>query len=95
MPAFKEVVKKTNVVKLVMCAIIALEGEHAVVAVSHLSNICGRDPGFSGYVVSDCGAIRDFYTDHKITASPARSRRTCGKERWGGTVLWRCVSGTT
>ena len=29
--------------------------------------------GFDGYFVSDCWAIRDFHTDHKLTATPEES----------------------
>lgn len=64
LPAFKELIKNAKV-SGVMCAYN-----------SHMGAPCCGDPvlmvdilreqwGFEGYVTSDCGAIRDFYKNHK------------------------------
>ncbi|WP_195598077.1 glycoside hydrolase family 3 C-terminal domain-containing protein [Bacteroides cellulosilyticus] len=72
LPAFKEVVEKTNVGS-VMCAYNRFRGEACCGSSELLQEYLRKRWGFSGYVVSDCGAIRDFYTDHKITASAAEA----------------------
>lgn len=72
LPAFKEVVEKTNV-ESVMCAYNRFRGEACCGSSELLQEYLRKRWGFSGYVVSDCGAIRDFYTDHKITASAAEA----------------------
>jgi len=38
-----------------------------------LTDILRNEWGFDGYVVSDCGAIRDFHENHKVTADEAES----------------------
>jgi beta-glucosidase len=38
-----------------------------------LQKILREEFGFKGYVVSDCGAVKDFHTNHKVTTCPAES----------------------
>lgn len=56
-----------------MCAYNRFRGEACCGSSELLQEYLRKRWGFSGYVVSDCGAIRDFYTDHKITASAAEA----------------------
>lgn len=72
LPAFKEVVENTNV-ESVMCAYNRFRGEACCGSSELLQDYLKNRWGFKGYVVSDCGAIRDFYTDHKISADAAEA----------------------
>lgn len=45
-----------------------------------LGKILRNDWGFDGFVVSDCGAIRDIWADHKIVATPAEAAALAVKE---------------
>jgi len=38
-----------------------------------LQDILRKDWGFDGYIVSDCGAIKDFHAFHKVTQTPEES----------------------
>lgn len=67
LPAFKELVQKTHV-KEVMCAYNRYEGDPCCGSDRLLMQILRDEWGFDGVVVSDCGAIRDFYLkDHHET----------------------------
>jgi len=72
LPAFKEVVENTNV-ESVMCAYNRFRGEACCGSNELLQEYLRKRWGFKGYVVSDCGAIRDFYTDHKVSADAAEA----------------------
>ena len=72
LPAFKEVVENTNV-ESVMCAYNRFRGEACCGSSELLQEYLRNRWGFKGYVVSDCGAIRDFYSDHKISADAAEA----------------------
>lgn len=72
LPAFKEVVENTNV-ESVMCAYNRFRGEACCGSSELLQEYLRERWGFKGYVVSDCGAIRDFYTDHKVSADAAEA----------------------
>ncbi len=50
----------------VMCAYNRFRGEACCGSDFLLNKILRDDWGFEGYVVSDCGAIWDFYTGHKV-----------------------------
>ena len=65
LPAFKTIVKEGNVQE-VMCAYHRYEGEPCCASDRLLQDILRDKWGFSGIVVSDCGAINDFYrtTNH-------------------------------
>lgn len=69
LPAFETLVKEAHVYS-VMGAYNRFRGE-AACASTELFTILRDEWGFDGYVVSDCGAIRDIYEYHKITADAA------------------------
>ena len=48
-----------------MCAYNRVDGQPACANPRLLSDILRKQWGFSGYVVSDCGAIGDIYLNHK------------------------------
>lgn len=60
LPAFKDLVQKTKV-KEVMCAYNRYEGDPCCGSDRLLMHILRNEWGFEGIVVSDCGAIRDFF----------------------------------
>lgn len=60
LPAFKKIVKEGDVQE-VMCAYHRYEGEPCCASDRLLQNILREKWGFDGIVVSDCGAIGDFY----------------------------------
>ena len=60
LPAFKSLVKEANV-QSVMCAYNRFRDKPCCGSDLLLSNILRKEFGFTGYVVSDCGAISDFY----------------------------------
>lgn len=60
MPAFRTLVQDGDV-REVMCAYQRLDGEACCGSDRLLNQILRRQWGFDGLVVSDCGAIRDFY----------------------------------
>jgi beta-glucosidase len=57
----------------VMCAYNRYNGEACCGSSSLLNGILRLEWGFDGYVVSDCGAINDIYSGHKITGTPAEA----------------------
>ena len=61
LPAFKAVIREANV-QSVMCAYNRFRDKPCCGNDILLSNILRNRFGFSGYVVSDCGAISDFFT---------------------------------
>lgn len=60
LPAFKVLVQEGDV-RQVMCAYQRLEGQACCGSDRLLQSILRDDWGYDGVVVSDCGAIRDFY----------------------------------
>ncbi len=60
LPAFKAAVQKGKV-KEVMCAYNSFEGQPCCGSNRLLTQILRNDWGYNGIVVSDCGAINDFY----------------------------------
>lgn len=54
----------------VMCAYNRYNGETCCGSSSLLNGILRTEWGFDGYIVSDCGAIRDIYEGHKVVSSP-------------------------
>lgn len=60
LPAFERTVKEANA-QSVMCAYNRTNGDVCCGSDELLRNILRYEVGFNGYIVSDCGAIQDFY----------------------------------
>ncbi|HEY6914775.1 MAG TPA: xylan 1,4-beta-xylosidase, partial [Paludibacter sp.] len=67
LPAFKSLVQDANV-REVMCAYQRLDDEPCCGNTRLLQNILREDWGFRYMVVSDCGAIADFWQNHKVSS---------------------------
>jgi len=67
LPAFKSLVQKSDV-RQVMCAYQRLDDEPCCGNTRLLKRILRDDWGFKYVVVSDCGAITDFFTSHKVSS---------------------------
>jgi len=83
LPAFKAAIQQGNV-QSVMCAYNRFRDKPCCGSDLLLSNILRNRFGFSGYVVSDCGAISDFYTKnaHHVVETPSQA------------IGWSLASGT-
>jgi beta-glucosidase len=83
LPAFKAAIREANV-QSIMCAYNRFRDKPCCGSDILLSNILRNQFGFKGYVVSDCGAVTDFYnTDsHHMVQSPSQA--------WG----WSLSAGT-
>ena len=66
LPAFKSLVKEADV-RQVMCAYQRLYDEPCCGSTQLLQTILRDKWGFKYLVVSDCGAVTDFYTSHKVS----------------------------
>ncbi|MDZ7263008.1 MAG: glycoside hydrolase family 3 C-terminal domain-containing protein [candidate division KSB1 bacterium] len=69
LPAFEACVTEANA-QSIMGAYNRFRGEACCASQKLLHDILRREWGFTGYVVSDCGAIRDIFADHKMVATP-------------------------
>ena len=69
LPAFEALVKEGKV-KEVMCAYNRLEGDPCCGSDQLLINILRNEWGYEGIVVSDCGAIDDFYRKNAHETHP-------------------------
>ncbi len=69
LPAFKDLVQKAGV-KEVMCAYNRYEGDPCCGSDRLLHQILRNDWGYDGIVVTDCGAIGDFYVTYKHNVYP-------------------------
>jgi len=89
LPAFRAAVKDGHV-DSIMCAYNAIDGTPACANTDLLQKDL-KAWGFNGYIVSDCGAINDFYSaiGHKFSSSAAEASAvavkagtdlTCGNE---------------
>ncbi|MDO6430328.1 xylan 1,4-beta-xylosidase [Flavitalea sp. BT771] len=67
LPAFKALVKEADV-REVMCAYQRLDDEPCCGNNRLLQTILRDAWGFKYVVVSDCGAVTDFYTSHKVSS---------------------------
>jgi beta-glucosidase len=65
LPAFEALVKEADV-EAVMCAYNRYDGEACCGSNKLLNDILRNRWRFKGHVVSDCGAVRDIYANHKI-----------------------------
>ena len=72
LPAFCAAVREGKV-EAVMGAYNRVNGEPACGSKTLLEDILRKEWGFTGHVVSDCGAIYDIHRHHRVTASPAES----------------------
>ncbi len=64
LPAFKKLIVESKVAG-VMCAYNAFKGQPCCGSDLLMTNILRNKWGFNGYITSDCGAIDDFYQQHK------------------------------
>lgn len=67
LPAFKSLVQEADV-QQVMCAYQRLNDEPCCGNSRLLQTILREDWGFKNIVVSDCGAVTDFFTSHKTSS---------------------------
>lgn len=72
LPAFRALVKEAKV-EAVMGAYNRTNGEPCCASPTLLQEILRDAWGFTGHVVSDCGAIADFHLHHKVTSTPVQS----------------------
>ena len=72
MPAFKALVQDAQV-REVMCAYQRLDDDPCCGSNRLLQTILRDEWGFKYLVVSDCGAISDFYDSHKSSSSPVHA----------------------
>lgn len=72
LPAFKSLVQEADV-RQVMCAYQRLDDDPCCGNTRLLQTILRDEWGFKYLVVSDCGAIADFYTSHKVSSTPVHA----------------------
>ena len=70
LPAFEAAVKEAHV-QSVMGAYNRTNGAPCCASPMLLQKILRDEWGFDGYVVSDCGAIRDIHAHHQVVETPA------------------------
>ena len=81
LPAFKDLVQKAGV-REVMCAYQRLDDEPCCGSNRLLQDILRKEWGYKYMVVSDCGAIADFWQSHK---SSSDARHSAAKAALAGT----------
>jgi len=81
LPAFKSLVQQADV-REVMCAYQRLDDEPCCGNSMLLQKILRDEWGFKYLVVSDCGAIADFYTSHKVSSDAVHA---ASRGVWAGT----------
>ncbi|MGD9928397.1 MAG: xylan 1,4-beta-xylosidase [Mangrovibacterium sp.] len=72
LPAFKALVQEADV-RQVMCAYQRLDDEPCCGSTRLLQRILRDEWGFKHIVVSDCGAITDFFTTHNVSSTPVHA----------------------
>src|SRR5690606_27113351 len=70
LPAFRAAIVEGRAGS-VMCAYNRVDGQPACASDDLLEDILRGAWGFDGYVVSDCDAVRDIYTNHHFAPDPA------------------------
>ncbi|MDR0384877.1 MAG: glycoside hydrolase family 3 C-terminal domain-containing protein, partial [Prevotellaceae bacterium] len=96
LPAFKALVKEANV-KEVMCAYNRFEGDPCCGSNTLLVNILRNEWGYDNVIVSDCGAIDDFFREgrhgtHKSAEEAAASAVITGTDLECGGVYRAMVN---
>jgi len=86
LPAFKALVQQADV-RQVMCAYQRLDDDPCCGSSRLLEKILRDEWGFKHLVVSDCGAITDFFTSHKVSSTATHA---AAKGVWAGTDV-ECV----
>lgn len=79
LPAFHDCIVEAGAFSI-MGAYNRTNGEVCCASPTLLTQILRETWGFEGYVVSDCGAIADFHTNHKVTETPEESAALAIKE---------------
>jgi beta-glucosidase len=72
LPAFKALVQEADV-RQVMCAYQRIDDEPCCGNTRLLQRILRDEWGFQYIVVSDCGAITDFFNSHKVSSTPVHA----------------------
>jgi len=72
LPAFEACVREAKAAS-VMGAYNRTNGEPCCASPTLLEQILRQEWGFEGYVVSDCGAIRDIYKHHRVVETAAEA----------------------
>ncbi len=72
LPQFEMAIKEGGAQSL-MCAYNRYNGEPACASPTLLQKILREQWQFSGFVVSDCGAVEDIHKFHKVTDTPEQS----------------------
>jgi beta-glucosidase len=72
LPAFRALVQQAHV-RQVMCAYHRLDDEPCCGNRRLLQRILRDDWGYRYIVVSDCGAVTDFFTTHKVSSTPVHA----------------------
>ena len=72
LPAFKSLVQEADV-RQVMCAYQRFNDEPCCSSDKLLQKILRDEWGFEHIVVTDCGAITDFYTTHNVSSTPVHA----------------------
>jgi beta-glucosidase len=72
LPAFKALVQEADV-RQVMCAYQRLDDEPCCGNTRLLQRILRDEWGYEYMVVSDCGAITDFFNTHKVSSGPVHA----------------------
>ncbi len=68
LPAFRKTVTEGHVYA-VMCAYNRFRGKPCCGSIPLEEELLRGELGFQGYIVSDCGAIHDFYSGHRVVKS--------------------------
>ncbi|MGO9340600.1 MAG: glycoside hydrolase family 3 C-terminal domain-containing protein [Terracidiphilus sp.] len=90
LPAFRATVTEAKA-DSVMCAYNSINGQPACANEFLLEDQLRGKWGFKGYVVSDCGAVRDIFHGHKFTSTQAEASATSLKRGMDN----ECIDGTS